>query len=238
MELPYLSLPWCLRPLLTHLHLGTPPVSPGETLFCFLKSPPPSVPLSPLLQGLGRPSVDAPPWAPRRRGPGLAGAGGGGECWCRLRALLWSFGRWTRRGTAALRLATGSAEHPSPPRQNAAYRFSFSSSSVSPLSCGRLGAKWGLCAVEDIKGGRVCQKGVKMNIWGWWCNLNSTHIFFGVTGERAPWLWTFPAPVMGDLWRALGAGGRGCWGPAVAVRCAAGAVGGTGTTPQLRVLEQ
>lgn len=67
---PYPSLPWCPRPLLIHLHLGTPPVSLGGTPFCFLKSPPPSVPLPPLLQCFDHQSIDAPPWAPPCNGLG------------------------------------------------------------------------------------------------------------------------------------------------------------------------
>ena len=38
-------------------------------------------------------------------------------------------------------------------------------------------------------------------------DIDTTHIFLGVTGQRGPWLWTFPAPVLGDLGGALGAGG-------------------------------
>lgn len=35
-----------------------------------------------------------------------------------------------------------------------------------------------------------------------------------------------PVPVIGDFGRALGAGGRGSWGPAITVSRAASAVGG------------
>lgn len=59
-----------------------------------------------------------------------------------------------------------------------------------------------------------------------------------MTGEWGSRLWTFPASVMRDLWGTLGAGGRGCWGPNIAVSCTACTVGGAGTTAQWRVLEQ
>lgn len=57
----YQSPPLCPRPLLSRLRLETPLVSPGGTQFGFLKSPPPSVLLSPLLPGLDHPSADVPP---------------------------------------------------------------------------------------------------------------------------------------------------------------------------------
>lgn len=61
-------------------------------------------------------------------------------------------------------------------------------------------------------------------------------VFLGVNGQWGSWLWTFPAPVLRDLGRALGAGGWGSRGPAITVSCAACTVGGTGATAQWRVL--
>lgn len=90
-----------------------------------------------------------------------------------------------------------------------------------------------LLTKRDARVKRAGGEGTRAKISG-----NSTHIFFGVAGERASWLGTLPVPVMGNLGGALWAGGGGSRGPAIAVSRAASAVGGARTAAQWRVLEQ
>lgn len=82
-----------------------------------------------------------------------------------------------------------------------------------------LATKKGDAGVKRAEGG-----GARAKISG-----NSTHVFFGVAGERASWLGTLPVPVMGNLGGALWAGAGGSRGPAIAVSRAASAVGGART---------
>lgn len=145
----YLNRPWCPRPLLNRLRLGTPPASPGGTPFGFPESLRPSAPSPRLPRGLGRPSAAAPRWAPPCRGRWGGGAAGGGECWSRPRAPPWLSARWRRRGAAA--------PGPTAPLQRrAAAPSSSSSSSACQLSCARPCAGWGSSAGD--KRGRQSQK--------------------------------------------------------------------------------
>lgn len=81
-----------------------------------------------------------------------------------------------------------------------------------------------LVTKRDARVKRAGGEGTRTKISG-----NSTHVFFGVAGERASWLGTLPVPVMGNLGGALWAGGGGSRGPAIAVSRAASAVGGART---------